>query len=339
MRWGSPLVALCMYAGYAHSQGSVALVERLHSANATNAIDDPQMKPWHLKMSFQLFDAKGVATETGTVEEWWAGPSIHKIVYASPSYASTEIQTKNGLYRTKEASSAPYLLELILRQLVNPMPSDEDIRASKPDLRKETFGKVQMDCIMLAQEIKNVAYLPLGLFPTYCFDRDRDSLRISYDFGSQTTVRSRIGTFLERTVAIDQVTTLGAVNAITAHVEALQTMPLTEGNFVPTAEFEEVSTDKPTIASEVADGFALSKVPPVYPERARQKRISGTVIIFAVIGRDGRLHSMRLVSTPDPDLAIAALAAVRQWAYKPYLFRGEPTEVQTKIKVNFAFSR
>jgi protein TonB len=46
---------------------------------------------------------------------------------------------------------------------------------------------------------------------------------------------------------------------------------------------------------------------------------------------------MKLISTPDPDLAIAALAAVRQWTYKPYLLNGEPTELQTTITVNFNF--
>jgi outer membrane biosynthesis protein TonB len=48
---------------------------------------------------------------------------------------------------------------------------------------------------------------------------------------------------------------------------------------------------------------------------------------------------MKLVSTPDVDLAISALTAVRQWTYRPYLLNGKPTEAQTIITVNFAFSR
>jgi hypothetical protein len=107
------------------------------------------------------------------------------------------------------------------------MPSEREIAESRPDLRKETMGKVPMDCIMLGQPIKNVAYAPLGLFPKYCFDHDKDSLRVSYKFGS----------------------------------------------------------------------------------------------------------------TPDADLAIASLAAVRQWIYKPYLLNGEPVEVDTQLTANFSSSR
>jgi len=326
-----------MYAGYAHSQGSVALVERLHSANATNAIDDPQMKPWHLKMSFQLFDSKGVATENGTVEEWWAGPSMHKIVYTSPSYASTQVQTKDGLYRSRGASSAPELLHQILLQVVHPMPSDEDITDSKPEMRTESFGKGKFDCIMLTQVIKGTVGVPLGLFPTYCFDHDLDSLRISYDFGSELTVRNNLGKFLGRSVPINQTTSFASVNAITAHIEALQTMPLTEGDFVPAPELEKVNPNPVTVSPGVVAGAKIQGIPPIYPERAKQNHVSGRVAISARIGRDGRIHSMKLISTPDPDLAIAALAAVRQWTYKPYLLNGEPTEVQTTITVNFNF--
>jgi TonB family protein len=338
MRWGFALVvAIFVHAEFAHAQGPAALVERLHRANASNAIDDPQMKAWYLKLSFQLFDPKGVATEKGTVEEWWAEPSMHKTVYTSPSYTSTEVQTKDGLYRSKGASSAPEPLELILRQAVHPMPSESDIADSKPYLQTETFGKGKFDCIMLAQEIKGVIDPPIGLFPTYCFDRDLDSLRISYDSGSEFTIRNHIGKFLERDVAIDQSTSFGSVNAITAHIEALRTMPLTEGDFLPTTELEKVDTKAPSISPAVMAGQILNKPNPIYPERARHKHISGTVTISARIGRDGRIHSMKLVSTPDPDLAIAALAAVRQWTYKPYSLNGEPTEVQTTIRVNFNF--
>ena len=273
------------------------------------------------------------------VEEWWAAPSMYKTIFTSPSYTSTEIQTNDGLFRSKDSSPVPYLLDLVLKQLVHPIASDEDITASKPDLRKETFGKVPMDCIMLSQQIKNVAYLPLGLFPTYCFDRDQDSLRVSYDFGSQLITRNHVGKFLERNVAIDQTTSFSSVNAITAHVEGLQTMPLNDDDFVPPTEFEKTSAKVTKVSSGVISGLAISKTPPIYPVHAKEMRVTGSVVMAARIGRDGRIHSLKLMSVPDPDLAIAALTAVRQWVYKPYLLNGEPVDVDTMITVNFAMGR
>ena len=93
--------AMFVLAGNAYAQDSAVLVERLHRATAVNSIDDSQLKPWHLKMSFQLYDAKGNPTEKGTIEKWWAELSREKTVYTSPSYTSTEIRTKDGFYRSK----------------------------------------------------------------------------------------------------------------------------------------------------------------------------------------------------------------------------------------------
>jgi protein TonB len=78
----------------------------------------------------------------------------------------------------------------------------------------------------------------------------------------------------------------------------------------------------------------LHRVEPVYPTLARQTRISGTVELTGVIGADGRIRELRLVSG-HPFLAAAALEAVRQWVYEPTLLNGEPVEVIAPITVNF----
>jgi TonB family protein len=322
-----------------HAQDSAALGERLNRAITLNSIDDPQLKPWHLKLSFQLYDTKGNSTEKGVIEKWWGGPSMEKTVYTSPSYTSTEIRTKDGLYRSKGASSVPSLLELVLRQVVHPMPNERDLADSKPDLRKETLGKIPMDCIMLTQQIKNVAYAPLGLFPTYCFDHDKDSLRVSYDFGSQLIERNRVGTFQQRSVVIDQTTLQGSGTVVRAHVDALESIVPNESEFAPSAELEEVNSDQAIVASGAMAGLKIGGVPPSYPETSRKNHVSGSVILKAQIGTDGHIHSLKVISTPDADLAIASLAAVRQWIYKPYLLNGEPVKVDTQITVNFNFSR
>jgi hypothetical protein len=77
---------LLALAGHALAEDRTVLAERLHRAIVINSIDDPHLNPWHLKLSFQLFDDKGQATEKGEIEEWWASPTAYKTVYASPSY-------------------------------------------------------------------------------------------------------------------------------------------------------------------------------------------------------------------------------------------------------------
>jgi protein TonB len=78
----------------------------------------------------------------------------------------------------------------------------------------------------------------------------------------------------------------------------------------------------------------VRQVTPLYPPPAKQARISGTVRIEAVIGRDGMIQSLHVMSG-HPWLAQAALDAVRQWVYRPTLLNGEAVEVLTQIDVNF----
>ena len=73
---------------------------------------------------------------------------------------------------------------------------------------------------------------------------------------------------------------------------------------------------------------------PVYPPLARQARISGTVLLDAVISREGAILNLRAVSG-HPLLIPAAVAAVRQWVFRPTLLNGDPVEVATEIEVNF----
>ncbi len=76
------------------------------------------------------------------------------------------------------------------------------------------------------------------------------------------------------------------------------------------------------------------KVAPVYPDDARAGKIQGTVVLHAIIEKDGKISNLTVVSGPK-ELQMAALDAVRQWTYKPYLLNGNPTQVDTTISVNF----
>jgi protein TonB len=73
---------------------------------------------------------------------------------------------------------------------------------------------------------------------------------------------------------------------------------------------------------------------PLYPPLARQMRVSGTVELVGVIGVDGRLRELRVVSG-HPLLARAALEAVSKWIYQPTLLNGDPVEVIAPITVTF----
>ena len=77
---------------------------------------------------------------------------------------------------------------------------------------------------------------------------------------------------------------------------------------------------------------------PAYPPLAKQARIQGHLVFTAIIGRDGTIQNLQLVSG-HPLLVPAAQAAVSQWVYRPTLLNGEPVEVITQIDVNFTLSQ
>lgn len=74
---------------------------------------------------------------------------------------------------------------------------------------------------------------------------------------------------------------------------------------------------------------------PDYPESARAKGIQGVVLLQAVISMEGVPLSLKVISSPDPDLSKSAIEAVKQWRYKPTLLNGDPIEVVTTIAVRF----
>lgn len=122
------------------------------------------------------------------------------------------------------------------------------------------------------------------------------------------------------------------VNNVPVEVETTATI-----EFTPDAPY--VITPKPRpirmkASSGVLDGLAIHKVQPQYPMEARAKGIRGEVILAVRIGRDGNVTQLVPISG-DPILIEAAVQAVRQWKYKPYLVNGEPVEVESLIHIRF----
>ena len=98
-----------------------------------------------------------------------------------------------------------------------------------------------------------------------------------------------------------------------------------------------IAPQKVRVSSGVAQGLLIHQVTPKYPSLARQARIQGTVVLQAVIGKDGSVQNLRVLSGHSM-LTQAAMDAVKQWRYKPYYVNGEPVEADTQINVNFNLS-
>lgn len=93
----------------------------------------------------------------------------------------------------------------------------------------------------------------------------------------------------------------------------------------------------PVSPGEIA-GNRISGEIPVYPPEAKKARIQGTVVLNAIISKDGSVENLTVVSGPE-ELQQSALDAVRTWTYKPFLLNGDPVEVKTTVSVIYTLAR
>jgi protein TonB len=91
----------------------------------------------------------------------------------------------------------------------------------------------------------------------------------------------------------------------------------------------------PLRISHMSEGNLVRKVLPVYPPLARMAGIQGQVVLQAVISKQGAIEDLKILGG-HPMLVPAAIEAVRQWRYQPYVLNNEPVEVETQITVNFS---
>jgi protein TonB len=110
--------------------------------------------------------------------------------------------------------------------------------------------------------------------------------------------------------------------------------PVPDGGTRPVMPFAPKPATKVFRTSTILQGSLIRRVEPTYPPLARQARIQGTVVLAAVISKAGTIDNLRLVSG-HPMLAGAAIDAVSQWRYRPYILNGDVIEVETQIMVNF----
>ena len=119
----------------------------------------------------------------------------------------------------------------------------------------------------------------------------------------------------------------GVIGSVISATSSLAAVP----KFVP------ATPQRVRISAGVTKGLLIQRIEPPYPTLARAARVQGDVVLSAVIDSNGHITNLLLVSG-HPMLVPAAIAAVKQWRYKPYLLNGQPVEVETTITVIFTLS-
>ena len=120
-------------------------------------------------------------------------------------------------------------------------------------------------------------------------------------------------------------------------IEEVEVVP--NGTAKPLSSGATGKTSRIRVGGDIEAPHLITKVQPVYPESAKLAGDSGIVILHAIISKDGKPLSLRIMNSQiDPDLARSAVEAVSQWRYTPTLLNREPIEVDTTVMVNFSLA-
>jgi len=305
----------------------------------------PTIKPWHMRVSYQLYDESGKPSDQGIYEYWWAAPDTYRSSWKRPGVSQTDWDVKGQHFHSGEGPSLEFFERKLQSDILDPLPNPEKLDPEKVRLDKEEqkFGSVKLPCVMVIPKVHLNGHLqpvPLGEFPTYCFSPDHPVLRAYYAYGATSVIYNRVvlaqGIYLPKQLSIQD----GSRLVLTASMDTLETISASSAELIPAKDAEAVSNpSRVEIASGIAQGQLLKQVRPYYPQGAKGNHDEGKVVLQAVIGTDGRVHDLSVVEGPSPLLIGSAMWAVSQWEYKPYLLNGAPVEVNTTINVVFNLGR
>jgi TonB family protein len=325
-------VLLLSAAPRSRAEDTGALQDHLKKAADLSTPSAADLKPWHAKLSVQLYDYKGVSTGAGTVEEWWMAPGNEKRVFALPNYQGTEIITADGVFRSAGLVSEPMTLAGILNQFVNPMAEQEKASGFKPTARTLQLGGVTLPCVMLAKPNSRVANQPIGFYPSWCTEPGKDSLRVFVDDAGIAIVRNGISAFQGKDIPTDVSVTLNGAVIGTGRVESISLDGMPSAPFTPDRDMAKALPKPVELKGKKLENQAAKRTEPDFSQSATgidQSRrtlnnggLQGDIELRLWVGEDGQIRDMRLESYPDPAVAQTAFDAVRQWTFHPLMVEG-----------------
>jgi TonB family protein len=300
---------------------------------------NPALKPWHLRASYQIYDVTGKPLSEGTYESWWVSPKVYRSTWVRGGSSRTVWGAADGKKFEKDDGEALHLFELEFpEQLMDPLPEKSEIDSKDNQFERHMVrtGKVKMPCVAISKRLGNS--LGYQEDARYCFDPSNAILvakTIANEIGVNYGDFARFqGLNLSRLL----VERVDDRDLLTAKITAVSGLDAGDAALIPPADAKPDEIVRHGIPAKLMLGLRTGGVLPEYPEKAKADHLTGRVMMEAVIGKDGRIHNLEVLSSPGPVLSESASKAVGKWEYKPYLLHGEPVEVRTTVYVNYAMS-
>jgi TonB family protein len=311
----------------------------LAMGSRANGLDGRDIEPWHIKASYQTFDSDGDPDKSGTYEEFWVSVRKYKRIYASTDFNQTDIANDRGLFRSGSQDWPGFMERKVRDALIQPVP--ENVEGFVLDKNKRSIKKLKLQCVTLRPKQGNLPLHVMGFsdadaYPHYCFEQTRPVLRLSSEGGGiYDALYNNLVLLQGHYVARDvQITFLGKPR-LTIHVETVEVLhTVNESDFTEPPDAVGPMRGIITAPKGIMMELRLKWVAPVLTDSDRQNHVHGMVVVRATIDKGGNIIDAEGVSGP-PTLQKAALDCVRQWKFRPFMFLGEPVEVQDEFNFEF----
>jgi len=300
-----------------------------------NSLDAEGMRPWHLKVDFQMVVQGKPKPVGGTMEEWWLGRYRWKRVYSSegPGWSGSEWSVSRFDRFRKKPGDGPFDNALLNTRVTRPVI---DALFQAPNIKPEyemtvkrvTTAGVVLNCISMVNAAQYADDTnPDWLFPTMCFDND---MHLRLTSSSDTAVQfDDVQMFQGRAVPRDVKVIFKGQLLAEMKVSVLEPIAADEAlikppdKATPEAFTLEPGMPKPESAYEV--GAAITMAPDGFPYR-------GTFPMPILIRKDGSVKPNPEGLTFWPQYVADSLeVTLAKWKYKPYLVDGQPVEVQITV--------
>jgi TonB family protein len=305
----------------------------LAAGSKVNGLNGPEIAPWHIKATYQEFDAKGKLSSTGSYEEFWFSDKSYKRTYTSPTFTQTDYATERGLYRSG-SQAWPGPRETAVRMyLTAPIPGKLGPRDLRLKEESDFIGKAHLQCVSL----KSYEVLPSSSL--YCFEQGRPMLRLAESpDGLSESLYNDVIEFRKHFIAREIRVTSRDQPVLVIHVDEIGSLSESaRAEVTPSLDATGPLAGQIVLPEGTMSPFVLVRVPPVFPAPAQYMRQEGTVILHISVGKDGVVTSAAAISGPDL-LRKPAVDSVRKWEFRPFLVLGDPTEVETNLRMEITQS-
>ncbi len=297
-----------------------------------NALGGDDLKPWHMKMDFQVIPSGEKKPMSGTMEEWHLGPEQWARIFKSPEQRLTGSEW--SVSETSQFQSKPnkvgfehrLLVLRVARPVIDPLYQAANVQSDyEMDVKRVTTAGVTLNCVSVIDPQRYADQTnPDWLFPTMCFDNDYH-LRLTAT--SDTTVQFEdLQPFAGRTVARDVKVLFNGALIAEMKVTLLESLADANADLVKPAKDAisepytiEPGHPKPVSVYEV--GASVPLMPNGFPFR-------GSFPIPITIHKDGTVKARNEDTIFwNQNLKDALISAVSKWKYKPYLVDGQPVDL------------